>query len=316
MDFFTFYDEFINGREIDYCLNRNIKDPEEIKRLSFRDSAIPGYKRSRELLKEFSKSYRVDFDTINGSFRTKYIKFLQEKIKFEQNTIVRHFTLLKAVLNSATNEGINKTYIYKTFKIKSQESYFMYLNETELEVLTGLDMREYYTRIRDLFLVGCWSGLRYSDFSRLSPEMIDYDAEKIRIKTLKTGNPVTIPFLPELKVILLKYREKGLPSYKNQVMNKELKKIGEILETRIEELKLTKFIEKKDYSRISTHTARRSFCSNMFLRGIPPSDIMPISGHKTEREFLKYIRVSHEERADRFKKAALQNKPVKLLNVG
>jgi len=35
----------------------------------------------------------------------------------------------------------------------------------------------------------------------------------------------------------------------------------------------------------------------MYLEGIPTIDIMKISGHKTEREFLKYIKVSKEETA-------------------
>ena len=45
---------------------------------------------------------------------------------------------------------------------------------------------------------------------------------------------------------------------------------------------------------IVTHTARRSGCTNMFLSGVPTISIMKISGHKTEREFLKYINVSKE----------------------
>jgi hypothetical protein len=35
----------------------------------------------------------------------------------------------------------------------------------------------------------------------------------------------------------------------------------------------------------------------MYLAGIPTIDIMKISGHKTEKEFLKYINVSKEETA-------------------
>jgi hypothetical protein len=48
---------------------------------------------------------------------------------------------------------------------------------------------------------------------------------------------------------------------------------------------------------IKTHTARRSGCTNMYLAGIPVIDIMKISGHKTEREFLKYIKVTKEQTA-------------------
>jgi hypothetical protein len=36
----------------------------------------------------------------------------------------------------------------------------------------------------------------------------------------------------------------------------------------------------------------------MYLDGVPNLSIMKITGHKTEREFLKYIRVSKEETAE------------------
>ena len=49
---------------------------------------------------------------------------------------------------------------------------------------------------------------------------------------------------------------------------------------------------------IHTHTARRSFCTNMYLKKMPVFDIMLFSGHKTEKEFYKYIRIKGEERAE------------------
>ena len=49
---------------------------------------------------------------------------------------------------------------------------------------------------------------------------------------------------------------------------------------------------------VSSHTARRSACTNMFLKGIPTSAIMKISGHKKESTFMKYIKVTAEENAD------------------
>ena len=49
---------------------------------------------------------------------------------------------------------------------------------------------------------------------------------------------------------------------------------------------------------VSSHTARRTACTNMFLKGIPTIAIMKISGHKKESTFMKYIKVSAEENAD------------------
>ena len=45
------------------------------------------------------------------------------------------------------------------------------------------------------------------------------------------------------------------------------------------------------------HTARRSFATNMYLRGVPAISIMAITGHTTEANFLKYIKVDKEQHA-------------------
>jgi integrase len=50
---------------------------------------------------------------------------------------------------------------------------------------------------------------------------------------------------------------------------------------------------------VSSHTARRSFATNYYLQGFPTIDLMKITGHRTERSFLKYIRVSKLDTAKR-----------------
>ena len=54
---------------------------------------------------------------------------------------------------------------------------------------------------------------------------------------------------------------------------------------------------------VSSHTGRRSFCTNMYKRGLPTLMIMSISGHTTEQSFLKYIKVKQVEHAEMMKKA-------------
>ena len=45
------------------------------------------------------------------------------------------------------------------------------------------------------------------------------------------------------------------------------------------------------------HTGRRSFATNMYKRGFPTIAIMRLTGHTTEANFLKYIKVTSEEHA-------------------
>jgi integrase len=61
--------------------------------------------------------------------------------------------------------------------------------------------------------------------------------------------------------------------------------------------------KKPKYDLVSSHTCRRSFCTNMYKRGLPTIMIMSISGHKTEKSFLKYIKVKQEEHAEMMAKA-------------
>lgn len=56
------------------------------------------------------------------------------------------------------------------------------------------------------------------------------------------------------------------------------------------------------YAWVSSHTARRSFCTNEYLAGTPSDLIMAVSGHKTEKAFKKYIKVDHIKKARMIKK--------------
>jgi len=104
-------------------------------------------------------------------------------------------------------------------------------------------------------------------------------------------------------MILEKYNYK-LPKTFEQKVNERIKDVGELV--KINEMVTMEKIrggmkiksEIPKFELIKTHTARRSGATNMYLAGISTLDIMKITGHKTEREFLNYIRVSKEETAE------------------
>jgi integrase len=55
----------------------------------------------------------------------------------------------------------------------------------------------------------------------------------------------------------------------------------------------------KKYELITSHVARRSFATNLYLVDVPSITIMKITGHKTEKSFLRYIRITQEENANK-----------------
>ena len=175
--------------------------------------------------------------------------------------------------------------------------------ESELEDMYNLDLSKTpkLARVRDLFLIGAYTGLRFSDLSHLNKNNIT--DHTITVKTIKTGVLVVIPKTPLVRSILEKYSG-NLPKIpSNQKFNdyiKEIAKRAGITElVAIDQTKgnMTISTSIPKYNLVSSHTARRSFATNAFLNDVPPIQIMKITGHKTEVAFMKYIKISQEENA-------------------
>jgi integrase len=209
----------------------------------------------------------------------------------------------------AREEGLhtNMEIDRKKFKAISVDVDNIYLNEQELNVMFHFDLKDkpVFEVARDVFLIGCYTAQRFSDYSRIKKEniqLLDNGTKVIRLIQQKTNETVIIPIKPELDFLLNKYNG-NVPKIWEQKLNEHIKTVGKNagivdlvpIDKMKGGLKVKSTIPK--YDLIKTHTARRSGCTNMYLAGIPTIDIMKISGHKTEREFLKYIKVGKEETA-------------------
>lgn len=183
----------------------------------------------------------------------------------------------------------------------------MYLNLDEIKQIELLDLShiQYLDRVRDMFLIGCFTGLRFSDFTQLKKSnLVKVNGrEIIKIRTTKTNEDVVIPVSPLVSKIFKKYDGELPRMISNQKMNdyvKELCKLAEISE--MAEIKRTngsKIISQNcpKWQLVSTHTARRSFATNAYKATKSSINIMKITGHRTESAFLKYIKISKEENA-------------------
>ncbi len=274
-------------------------------------STIKKYNNSFTHIKEYSriKKKRIDFDTIDLDFYHDFSEYLINTKKFATNTIGKVIKVIKTVLNEATERGVNSNLAFrsKRFRVISEKINNVYLTEEELNDLYHLDLSnsERLERVRDLFLIGCYTGLRFSDFTQLRPK--NFKGKIIEIETQKTGETVKIPLHPKVEAIFKKYNNQLPPSISNQKMNQYLKELANNKE-KIKSLQVstsvkttrggvTKHTNSKKYELISSHTARRSFASNLYLAGVPPIVIMGVTGHKTEEAFFKYIKITSNEKA-------------------
>jgi integrase len=200
-------------------------------------------------------------------------------------------------------------HLNRQFKTLSEEVDTIYLNEQELDSIYRLDLRydRRLERVRDLFLIGCYTGLRFGDLMLLRKENITKTERGyiIKLRTQKTDEMVVIPVHPIILEIIEKY-DGNLPQPMSDVkMNKYIKDIGELakIEETVKTSKTvggvqTRFVNKK-YELITVHTARRSFATNMYLNDVPTISIMKITGHRSEKAFLRYIRITPEQNANK-----------------
>ena len=281
---------------------------------------------TKELIQRFQRNKkRLSFDDINLDFHAKMLDYMS-KSNYSINykgTVIKN---IKTVMNDAFERDYHTNLDFKkaAFSKPTEEVDNIYLTEDEIRAIKDADLQQildapmgeyfdkgetkptldYIRRCRDFFCIGCYTGLRVSDLLKLSKKNIihfDLEGEKqtaIAITTQKTSKRVEIPINSDLQSILDRY-DVGFPEkVSDQKINIYIKKIAkyvgldEIIDKTMTKEGIRETIKQPKYELISNHTGRRSFCTNAFNSGLSPSFIMRISGHTTEKSFLRYIKSS------------------------
>jgi integrase len=256
---------------------------------------------------------KLDFEDITLDWYMKFTTYLKKE-KLSPNSIGKQIKNIKAFMamaNKLTFRVDGEKFFYTTnkeyqgFGVTNNPADAVYLNEAEIMQLYKFDLsnNKRLEAVRDLFVFGCWVGLRFSDYSQIKPEnIIKMDGETyIRIMTKKTGELVVIPCNPIVLEIFSKYKKsknrlpKKISDQKFNTYIKEAARMAGL--TDAGRLLTESKLELCDC--ISSHTARRSFATNYYLEGFPVIDLMKITGHQSEKSFLRYIRITKEQAAKR-----------------
>jgi len=279
LNFFNFVDAFIVER-------KDGINPSTGKKFS--DSLTKHYSVTLNKIKEFIKIKKIkkfDFDSVTIDFYFDFMEFLKLQ-NYSANYIGCQIKVLKTFMSSARERGLhnNTDYTKKRFQKPSEVTDQIYLSVEELEQLETLDLSNSrkLENVRDLLILGAWTGLRFSDFSDISANDIKLnspDGDILEIRTQKTGRTVVIPIFPQVRRIIERYKDKTANSLprpiSNQRFNEYIKEVGQLAE--IDEpvsLSMTKGgvrIAKTTpkYEAITSHVCRRSFATNAYKMGVP-----------------------------------------------
>ncbi|MBK6859143.1 MAG: tyrosine-type recombinase/integrase [Saprospiraceae bacterium] len=255
-------------------------------------------------LKNFDKTEKLKFEDLSIAIYNEFIQHCN-KCNLSKNFTGRLIKQLKVVSQAALDEGIHQNTVFrdKRFETLSERVMNIALTEPELNSLLNLNLSSKIglELVRDIFLIGCFTALRWSDYSKIYPDhIID---NRIVLIQQKTKEKVIVPIKPQLENLLSKY-PKGIPKIAEQTFNRKIKEIAKLAGINtvisIKETKsgVTDIVQYFKYQLISSHTARRTGATLMFKSKISTLAIMKITGHKTESSFMKYICITEEENAD------------------
>lgn len=251
----------------------------------------------------------IGFEDINLALIKEYETYLfNKKVKGEQTTAtstvgnkcVQLISIIKrAELYNLIDIHESKLDKYTKPKSRQGDENEISLSEGDINKIHSLKLSGKEEVVKDVFILQCWTGQRFSDMLSLNKGIVKNtdNGQILEIVQTKRTHRVAIPLFPVALEILEKY-DFNLPEISKNTMLRYLKKIGlkaglteEHIVTEDRGGKVTNSIKQR-WELIGTHTARRSYISNMLKRGYDSHLLMKITGHTTEEAFKRYVKVS------------------------
>jgi integrase len=179
----------------------------------------------------------------------------------------------------------------------------------ELEKIYKADLskhpqRREMERVRVLTILGCSTGLRHSDWVKVKKELVHEEDGELLLNVFakKTKAKIGIPFTPMLRT-LLDENDWQIPRMAVQRYNEGIKSLCKYvgIERSVLVMKSVGGKPTSDqvpfYEVVSSHACRRTFISTMLLLGVPASQILPITGHQTEKQMRAYAAIENRQNA-------------------
>lgn len=286
------------------------------------------------IVEKYYKLHPFSWDDIDKRFATRFRAWMEDE-GYMAKTINKYIGQFVALLNRAYDEGKHTNssaagWFLKPMVKESEKAAEIYLTADELNALYQMPLEGERALVRDIFLVGCCTCQRVSDYSRLRKENFVTTArgvKVVKIEQMKTKNVVTIPVLDDkLTKIMERYQYSlpQLPATFDVILNRYMKEICKELSESVPSLReeyptiLTMKEREKEakgeitfkrdadgrvvkpkYALVTSHTARRTGITNLYLTGkFDVYQMMHVSGHKEAKTFREYIKLSGDEMAE------------------
>jgi len=292
LSFFTCYEEWVENCEV-----------------TKRPNTIKTYRTTLRHLREYAQHARLTltFEGLDAGFGDKFPAYLIKQRQLTDAVVKKNITILKTFLAYATDRGLNENYAYKRYSWKHREPPILTLTKDELLAIAALDLSStpYLDNARALFLMGCYTGLRYSDIVSLRPEHVY--GRSLRLTTTKTSDSLLIPLREEAHALVLRMMDNQVHPITNQRLNEYVKMLGHLAcidrpteRVRYQGGKRQPGLAVPKYELLTCHTARRTFVTQALKDGMRPETVRKITGHKSLKAFSRYIEVADRDVEEEF----------------
>lgn len=238
-----------------------------------------------EFLQQKHRVKDMPIKEITTVFLQDFYLFLRNTHNSGNNNAMKNLQRLRAVFNYIRNTGVTFIDPYANFKMSFEKSDRSYLDLHEVQTIYNKEFEsERLSKVRDVFVFACWTGLSYSDIHDLTEDNLKTGIDGnlwIMSKRNKTGIKFNVRLLDIPQSIIEKYVEnqkdgKLLPIISNQNMNEYLHEIAELCN-----------IKKK----ITCHVARHTFATLCLTEGVPIESVSKMLGHSNIRTTQIYARI-------------------------
>lgn len=220
--------------------------------------------------------------------------------KMAQSSARQYCAKLKAVIELYTDEIELPKEWRKALTIKDDESQHVYLTEDEIRRIIEYRPDSLTEAIvQQQFILGCLTGARHSDFCRFTEANVN-DMGNLVYVSKKTHVKAELPLSPVAREILFGTGHPFAGAYRQEVsdptFNETIRRICNLcdIDQKIQLYRRGEFWTGRKYEAVSSHTARRSFVTNLYLRCRDMLLVSKLAGHSNIAMSERYCCCSME----------------------
>lgn len=242
------------------------------------------------LLCFISKKYKktdIFIYEIDLSFLNEFYSFLKNEYKISNNSATKYMKRFAAIINYAHKTKLLQINPFEFYTFHQEKTTWAYLDPLEVNIIAKKNISiPRLSRIRDMFIFCCYTGLSYSELCKIKLSDIQYRNNRywLVFPSQKSNIIVTVPLITMSICIIKKYHP-NFPSIKklnisifksisNSKANKYLKELCEMCN-------ITKSL--------SFHCARITFATIASNNNISIDSISKMLGHSSIRTTERYI---------------------------